>query len=108
VVAGDFNNNVYWHKPGWRMNHGIVVDKLARGGLVSAYHVAHGEEQGGETIPTLYWRDRRKDGPTYHIDYVFIPAAWTPRMREVRVGTFEDWCGAGMSDHAPIVVDVDV
>jgi hypothetical protein len=29
-------------------------------------------------------------------------------MREVRVGTFEDWCGAGMSDHAPIVVDVDV
>ena len=108
VVAGDFNNNVYWHKPGWRMNHGIVVDTLARGGLVSAYHVAHGEEQGGETIPTLYWRDRRKDGPTYHIDYVFIPAAWTPRMREVRVGTFEDWCGAGMSDHAPIVVDVDV
>jgi len=22
------------------------------------------------------------------------------------VGTFEDWCGAGLSDHVPIVVDV--
>jgi hypothetical protein len=29
------------------------------------------------------------------------------RMREVRIGTFEAWCGAGMSDHAPVVVDVD-
>jgi exodeoxyribonuclease-3 len=75
---------------------------------VSAYHLAHGEEQGSETIPTLYWRDRRKDGPTYHIDYVFVPAAWMPRMREVRVGTFDDWCGVGLSDHAPIVVDIDV
>jgi exodeoxyribonuclease III len=21
IVAGDFNNNVFWHRPGWRINH---------------------------------------------------------------------------------------
>jgi hypothetical protein len=30
------------------------------------------------------------------------------RVRELAIGTFEDWCGAGLSDHVPIVVDVDL
>jgi len=27
-------------------------------------------------------------------------------MREMSVGSFEDWCGARLSDHVPLVVDV--
>src|SRR6185369_8199221 len=73
ILAGDLNNNVIWHKPGWRMNHGVAVGILQRYGLVSAYHALTGEAQGQESLPTLYWRDRRKDGPTYHIDYIFLP-----------------------------------
>jgi exodeoxyribonuclease-3 len=73
-----------------------------------AYHHARGEAQGAETEPTLYWRDRLKDGPTYHIDYIFLPRAWVADIREMRVGGFEEWCGAGLSDHVPVVVDVDV
>ena len=52
---------------------GILEERL---GLVSAYHAIRGEAHGPETVPTLYWRDRTKDGPTYHIDYVFLPVAW--------------------------------
>jgi exodeoxyribonuclease III len=108
VVAGDFNNNVIWHRPGWRMNHCNAVAALEGLGLVSAYHAARGEAQGCESEPTLYWRDRRKDGPTYHIDYVFLPRLWLDRVREVRVGSFEDWCGARLSDHVPVAVTVDL
>jgi exodeoxyribonuclease-3 len=108
IVAGDFNNNVFWHRDGWRINHANVVAALERLGLTSAYHAMRGEPQGGETVPTLYWRDRKKDGPTYHIDYVFLPAPWLGRVREMTVGTFEDWCGSGLSDHVPLVVDIDV
>jgi exodeoxyribonuclease-3 len=108
IVAGDFNNNVYWHRPGWRINHGNAVASLKKLGLASAYHALRGELQGEETVPTLYWRDRKKDGPTYHIDYVFVPAPWIDRVRELAVGTFEDWCGSGLSDHVPIVVDIDI
>jgi exonuclease III len=108
IVAGDLNSNAIWDKPGWRHNHMAAVDTLKGLGLVSAYHIIHGEPHGRETIPTLYWRDRRKDGPTYHIDYVFLPHRWIDRVRGLSVGTFADWCGSGLSDHVPIVVDLDI
>jgi exodeoxyribonuclease-3 len=106
IVAGDFNNNVYWHRPGWRINHANAVATLQKLGLASAYHALRGEAQGRESVPTLYWRDRKKDGPTYHIDYIFLPLQWLVHVRELGVGSFEDWCGAGLSDHVPIVVDI--
>jgi len=106
IVAGDFNNNVIWHKPGYWINHGVSVEILESYGLVSTYHTCTGERQGEETLPTLYWRDRRKDGPTYHIDYLFLPQAWVDRIRGFSVGSFEEWCGSGLSDHVPITVDV--
>jgi exodeoxyribonuclease-3 len=107
VVAGDLNNNVFWDRPGYLVNHAHTVARLERHGLVSAYHASRGEPQGKETTPTHYWRDRTKDGPTYHIDYVFLPRAWMPLLREMQVGTFEGWCGSGLSDHVPLVVDVE-
>jgi exodeoxyribonuclease-3 len=106
IVAGDFNNNVFWHRPGWRLNHGNAVTTLAKLGLVSAYHELRGERQGSETVPTLYWRDRKKDGPCYHIDYVFLPSHMLARVSELAIGTYEEWCGSGLSDHVPIVLEL--
>jgi exodeoxyribonuclease III len=106
IVAGDLNNNVIWHRPGWRINHAATVAILESYGLVSAYHALTGETQGGESVPTLYWRDRTKDGPTYHIDYIFLPRRWLARIQGFSVGTYDDWCGAGLSDHVPLVIDI--
>ena len=109
VIAGDLNSNTIWDKPGWRINHSTKVRILEESfGLVSAYHAIRGEAHGQESEPTLYWRDRTKDGPTYHIDYVFLPSAWIGKVRDLSVGGFEAWCGAGLSDHVPVVVDVEV
>ncbi len=108
IVAGDLNNNVFWHRQGWRINHGNAVACLAKLGLLSAYHELRGEQQGGETVPTLYWRDRKKDGPSYHIDYVFLDRRLLARVRELSIGSYEDWCGSGLSDHVPIVVDLEL
>jgi exodeoxyribonuclease III len=109
VIAGDLNSNTIWDKPGWRINHSTKVRILEESfGLVSAYHAIRGEAHGQESEPTLYWRDRTKDGPTYHIDYVFLPADWIGKVSHLSVGAFETWCGAGLSDHVPVVVDVDV
>ena len=105
MIAGDLNNNTIWDKPGWRINHSTKVRILEESfGLVSAYHAVRGEAHGQESEPTLYWRDRKKDGPTYHIDYVFLPSSLVARAR-VEIGTFEAW--AGLSDHVPVVVDLD-
>src|SRR6185369_4489587 len=71
MIAGDLNSNTIWDKPGWRINHSTKVRLLEeKFGLVSAWHAVREEPHGQETVPTLYWRDRTKDGPTYHIDYV--------------------------------------
>jgi exodeoxyribonuclease-3 len=84
VIAGDLNSNTIWDKPGWRINHSTKVRILEESfGLVSAYHAIRGEAHGAESEPTLYWRDRTKDGPTYHIDYVFLPTAWIGKVRQL-------------------------
>ena len=108
VVTGDFNSNAIWDKPGWRINRMATVDALEGLGLVSACHTVRDELHGRETIPTLYWMDRTKDGPTYHIDYVFLPDRWVDRVKGLSVGTFEGWCGSGLSDHVPIIIDIDL
>jgi endonuclease/exonuclease/phosphatase family metal-dependent hydrolase len=105
VVAGDFNSNTIWdYKRPLTQNHSGLVQQLTSLGLVSAYHHFFGEVQGAESRPTLYLRrDPRKP---YHIDYCFIPQAWSTRLRSVEVGTDEPW--ARYSDHRPLVVDIDV
>ena len=108
VVAGDFNNNLIWDKPGWLMNFSHTVDVLAGLGLGSVYHHVTGEAFGKESAPTIYWRDRTKDGPTYHLDYVFAPHPWLQKVRNMEVGCFEDWCGSKLSDHVPLTVDLDL
>ncbi|MEM7198351.1 MAG: endonuclease/exonuclease/phosphatase family protein, partial [Pseudomonadota bacterium] len=70
------------------------------------YHHFHKRPQGNEPHPTLYWRDRTQDGPTYHIDYVFIPKHWRKDLRNVHIGEFGPWCGAKLSDHTPVSVDI--
>ncbi|MBI3498685.1 MAG: hypothetical protein HY058_15415 [Proteobacteria bacterium] len=31
---------------------------------------------------------------------------WLSRIRGFSVGTFEEWCGSGLSDHVPVAVDI--
>jgi exodeoxyribonuclease-3 len=104
IIGGDLNNNVYWDKPGWRINHAKMVATANGLGLVSAYHEVMKEPQGEESIPTHYWRDRKKDGPTYHIDYAFVPEG--AQIDCFEVGVFEDWIGNGLSDHVPLILDI--
>lgn len=107
LIAGDLNNNKIWDKPGWRVNHMTKVALLKDLGLISAYHAVTGEAEGQEKTPTHYWRDRTKDGPTYHIDYIFMPENQIGLIKEFSVGTFEDWCGNKLSDHVPLTLEIN-
>ena len=105
IVAGDLNANAIWDGRYRRdRNHTALVGMLAELGLVSAYHAFHGEAHGAESRPTFYltWNEARP----FHLDYLFLPAAWMAAVRDVRVGGFHEWRHA--SDHRPVVVDLDL
>jgi len=107
VVAGDFNNNLIWDRPGRETNHALLVEELEQLGLASAYHAVTGEAHGEELQPTHYWLDRAAGGLTYHLDCCLVPRRWAAAC-SVTVGGFDEWMGSGLSDHVPVVVEMDV
>jgi hypothetical protein len=100
VVAGDFNNSVFWDRPGKPTNFAGVAAALADLRLSSAYHAATGEAFAQERHPTLWFLKRPHQG--YHIDYCFLPRSWLSSPVTVWVGQAGQWLVH--SDHAPLVV----
>lgn len=104
VVGGDFNNNAIWCNPkNPAHSHSADVAELEKRGVFSAYHHMRNVRQGQEPEPTLFWRDRKADGRNYHIDYIFVSAAWIQALRSVELGGFAPWVRDGLSDHVPLI-----
>ena len=85
-----------------------VLGYVFGGPFASGYHVGRGEFHGKETLATLYRRDCKADGPKYHVEYCFMPLEWCSRLREIEVGAFDAWVGKGLSDHVPLIFDIDI
>jgi endonuclease/exonuclease/phosphatase family metal-dependent hydrolase len=103
VIAGDFNSHPQWDRPGRRHTHKALEQRLREEfGLVSAWHAAH---PGAPEPATLYQR-YLGEYRSFHIDYCFLPEAWTSKLREVTIGSFEDY--EGHSDHRPLMIDVEL
>ena len=100
VILGDFNDNMSFRTPHWRQ----LLDLMRPLGLKSAYHEHFGEDFGAETRPTHFHHGSQQS--PFHIDYCFVPAAWIPHVRTVEVGSYDDW--HAVSDHAPLIVDVNL
>jgi exodeoxyribonuclease-3 len=107
ILAGDLNNHIRWDRPRKASNHANALAVLDDLGMVSAYHAFLGLAPGAEHHPTLYWRDRTEAGPTYHIDYAFVPKGSLAALRSVTVGGYAEWIGTGLSDHAPLILELD-
>jgi hypothetical protein len=104
VALGDFNSNSIWdHEHPKDRSHSALVARLETLGLVSAYHAYHDELQGQETRATFF--EYRHENRPYHIDFCFIPKPWRPAITNLTVGSFADW--SALSDHMPVVVDID-
>jgi exonuclease III len=101
VLLGDFNANASFKGPDW----GQLADLLARAGLVSAYHTFYSEPFGTETRRTHFHKGK-ETGQLFHLDYCFLPDFWAKHIKKVEVGTYHDW--HTLSDHAPLIVDLDL
>ncbi len=87
------------------MNHSALVKRLREEfNLHSVYHHHFAEEQGKESRPTLCFT--YNENKPYHIDYIFIPEKWLSKIKAVELGEFENW--KHLSDHCPLIVDIDL
>jgi exonuclease III len=100
VILGDFNNNESYNGVTWRELLGL----LSPLGLVSAYHHHFDEPHGKETRPTHFHGG--KETSPFHLDYCFVPNAWTQKIKTVHVGGYNEW--RGISDHVPLIVDLEL
>jgi len=99
VVLGDFNNNASYKRRDWK---GLLA-LMESLGLVSAYHAKTGEPHGAERQPTYFYRGGKF---TTQLDYCFVPALWREKITAVQVGTHDQW--GALSDHAPLIVELDL
>ena len=102
ILAGDFNASMQGTH---RAQHAQTLAMLASRGMVSGYHVEHGCEHGEEPVGTLRWVGRGGVPASFQCDFVFVSDDLRPGLR-AQVGAHAGWIGPGMSDHAPVIVDL--
>ncbi len=101
VLLGDLNDNASYRGRRWA-DFMALLQPL---GLFSAYHDFHSEAPGSETRATHFYRGAEMAG--FHLDYCFLPDEWRSRVTDVRVGSFSpEW--TKISDHVPLIVDLDL
>ncbi len=104
ILIGDFNSNTIWDKPKRKGNHSTVVDCLAQKGIFSTYHKHYKQMQGKEEHSTLFMY--RHQNKPYHIDYCFASIDLINKLKNVEIGSYEEW--TTYSDHKPVIVTFDV
>ena len=108
IILGDFNSNVIWDKQHNIRSHSTLNKLMSEKGLVSAYHHYLNSDFGKEKDPTFYLH--KNVNKPYHIDYCYCK----PEIIEnFQIDIFGDWDTnkkllGFISDHVPIIIDVDV
>lgn len=100
IVLGDFNDNASYQPSNWL----ALTDAVTQLDLVSAYHVSTGEKFGEESRATHFHKGSLES--PWHVDYCFVPNEWAHRIQNVEVGTHQGW--SDLSDHVPLIVDLDL
>jgi exonuclease III len=99
VLCGDLNSNKIWDVWDRWWNHSDVVRELSVAKMKSLYHLATGEEQGAEAVPTFFLHRNLKK--PYHIDFAFASESlFNPQRNSVVVGNHKQWLE--LSDHVPV------
>jgi hypothetical protein len=104
IVAGDLNASFQGPSA---VPHGRNLDALAALGAHSAYRVVHGAVEPHEEPATLRWIGPGRTAYQYHCDYVIVSKRLAAGVRGVEVGSLAEWVESGLSDHCPVVVELD-
>lgn len=100
LIGGDFNSNKIWDIWDRWWNHTDVFNELEDLDIKSLYHIYYNEEQGKESMPTLYHRKNIEH--KYHIDYILGSKRFYDTISKFEIGKYEKWIE--ISDHMPEMI----
>lgn len=103
IIVGDLNSATVFDRKHGDLNHTSLVEKLAKQGYVSLWHHQECEEHGSESRPTFYMYRRAQQ--TWHLDYAFLSSDLLSGA-SIKIGLPDIWLQ--VSDHMPLVVDINV
>lgn len=104
ILAGDFNASFQGPSVA---KHAETVQRLEAVGMTSVHHHLTGEEHGAESTFSLRWIGRGSVPSYFHCDYMWISGDLGPRLANGGVGSMADWVESGLSDHAPVQLELD-
>jgi len=104
IIAGDINAS--FQGPSVEP-HTSNFEVLASIGAHSAYQLVHGPLEPDLEPPTLRWIGPGRKPYHYHCDYILVSAALAESVRSAEVGSLEDWVESGLSDHCPVVAELN-
>lgn len=104
IIAGDLNAS--FQGPSVTA-HRRNMEALAKLGAHSSYDLAHGPIAPAEEPATLRWIGKGKVAYYYHCDYVIVSALLRSSLSSVEVGSLADWVECGLSDHCPVLAELD-
>ena len=76
-------------------------------GYVPCTTISHGTNLARSTTRHTGGAIRKLSGPSFHIDYMFAPERWLDAA-SISIGDFDHWVTEAGSDHAPIILDLDL
>ena len=107
ILIGDFNSNNFWDKNYISKkvhSHNNIIEKLLEYNIESAYHKFNNCINGNEKDPTLLWQmDVNKK---FHIDYCFTSNDFT--IKNVNIGSIKEWEENKLSDHCPLIIELEL
>ncbi len=104
IIGGDFNLTMSArhgaeerkNTPGERAIHRRLRDEF---GLINCWQTLHPDEALSQTYRHFF----SDDPQSFHIDGLFVPAAWQPFLKSCEVANGPAWRGSMNSDHFPII-----
>ncbi len=100
VLAGDLNSQQGQSFDRGRLNHKGFVDCLSDKGFIDTYATLR--RASGVTQPEGTYRHLHSPDNTFHLDYIFAPQRWLPRLTGISVGAPAFW--SQYSDHSPVTL----
>ncbi len=103
ILAGDLNSQQGQAFDRGELNHKGFAGRLQNDkGLIDVY--ASLRSASGVTQLEATYRHQRSHARPFHLDYIFAPQHWLPRLTSISVGAPVFW--SKHSDHSPVTLTV--